>query len=441
MGFIYGDTLGREDYVNTVVSIVKDCAQKSKPTTFAIDGNWGQGKTWLIDKIEAKLKNLDISKDYSKEEYEKSLSEYFIIHYNAWEKDYYEEPLLAILSTIVNELNKQLCVNSVLKAVALDLGKEILAQLEIVLSTVSKKLLHFDLVDFTKNTAKGIKRLREKSKIILKTKNPNNDIENDIKNVISILSKLSKSAPIIFIVDELDRCIPNFAIKTLERLHHIFDNVPNSVTILAIHKEQLSRSIDKLYGKDASSQYLKKFIDFKIILNEGNLDEEEVYKKLTILANKFSKISKETHGKRLVNEIISLLLPREFENILDRAILCHDLVGMDTSKLPYECLLAEIIIQTFWVIVEKEGNTFNISPENGNTPKTNVGKTIKEYFKKHINQNISLEGDGIVACVVSLVLGYKFNHTALVGDDDEFYQKLTDFYDKYKLYFKAIRTV
>ena len=441
MGVIYGDTLGREDYINTVVSVVKDCTKKSKPTTFAIEGKWGQGKTWLINKIEAKLKNVDISRDYTKEQYEKSKSEYFIIHYNAWEKDYYEEPLLSILSTIVNELNKQLCVNNALKTVALDLGKEVLAQLETVLSAVSKKLLHFDLVDFTKNTAKGIKKLREKSKIILRTKNPNNDIENDIKNVISILSKLSKSVPIVFIVDELDRCIPNFAIKTLERLHHIFDNIPNSVTILAIHKEQLSRSIDKLYGKDASSQYLKKFIDFKIILNEGNLDEEETYKKLTIFSNKFSKIAKETHGKLLVNEIISLLLPREFENILDRALLCHDLVGIDTSDLPYECMLAEIIIQTFWVIAEKEGNTFNVSPENGNTPNTNVGKAIKEYFTKHINQNVSLEGDGVVACVVSLVLGYKFNHTILVDDTVELYQKLTVFYDKYKLYFKAIRTV
>lgn len=441
MGFIYGDILGREDYVNNVVSIVKDCAKKSKPTTFAIEGKWGQGKTWLINKIEAKLKNLDISKEYINKECEIFSSEYIIIHYNAWEKDYYEEPLLAILSTIVNELNKQLCVNNVLKTIASDLCRNVLVQLEIVLSAVSKKLLHFDLVDFTKNTAKGIKRLRERSKMSLKTKNPNNDIEYDIKNVISILGELSKITPIIFIVDELDRCIPNFAIKTLERLHHIFDNVPNSVTILAIHKEQLSRSIDKLYGKDASSQYLKKFIDFMIILNEGNLNEEEVYNKLTILSNKFSKRTKETQGKLLVNEIISLLLPREFENILDRAILCHNLVGIDTSEFPYECMLAEIIIQTFWISEEKEGNTFNISPENGNTPNTNVGKILKEYFKKHINQNINLKDDGIVACVVSLVLGYKFNHTALVGDDVEFYQKLTDYYNKYKLYFNTIRTV
>ncbi len=441
MGFIYGDILGREDYVNNVVSIVKDCAKKSKPTTFAIEGKWGQGKTWLINKIEAKLKNLDISKDYTNEECKNFSSEYFIIHYNAWEKDYYEEPLLAILSTIVNELNNQLCVNNVLKTIASDLGKKVLVQLEIVLSAVTKKLLHFDLVDFTKNTAKEIKRLREKSKISLKTKNPNNDIENDIKNVISILGELSKVTPIIFIVDELDRCIPNFAIKTLERLHHIFDNVPNSVTILAIHKEQLSRSIDKLYGEKASSQYLRKFIDFKIILDEGNLDEEEAYKKLTVFASKFSKNTKETQAKLLVNEIIASLLPREFENIVDRAILCHDLVGIDTVELPYECILAEIIIQTFWIIAEKEGNTFNISPENGNLPKTDIGEKLKEYFKKHINQNISLEGDGIVACVVSLVFGYKFNHTALVSDDVEFYQKLTDFYGKYKLYFNALRTV
>ena len=104
-------------------------------------------------------------------------------------------------------------------------------------------------------------------------------------------------------------------------------------------------------------------------------------------------------------------------------------------------MLAEIIIQTFWISEEKEGNTFNISPENGNTPNTNVGKVLKEYFKKHINQNINLKGDGIVACVVSLVLGYKFNHTALVGVDVKFYQKLTNYYNKYKLYFNTIRTV
>ncbi len=441
MGFIYGDILSREDYVNNVVSMVKDCAKNSKPTTFAIDGKWGQGKTWLIDKIEAKLKNLDISKNYTKDEYEKAPSEYFIVHYNAWEKDYYEEPLLAILSTIVNELNKQLCINNVLKTIALNLGKEALVQLEIVLSMVSKKLLHFDIVDFTKNTIKGIKKLRKQSKIELETKNPNNDIENDIKNVISILIKLSKSTPIIFIVDELDRCIPNFAIKTLERLHHIFDSVPNSVTILAIHKEQLSRSIDKLYGNGASSQYLKKFIDFKIILNEGNLDEEEAYKKLTVFSKKFSIGIEETQGKQLVNEIISSLIPREFENIIDRAILCHNLVDTDTAEFPYECMLAEIIIQTFWIIAEKEGNTFNISPENGNTPTTNVGKIIKEYFKKHIKQNTSLAGDGIIAYIIALVLEYNCNHAALEADNAELYQQLTDFYNRYKFYFKAIRTV
>lgn len=137
MGNIYGDLLNRDEYVKDIVSIIQNCVDNKTPTTFSIEGEWGQGKTWLINKIEAKLKNLDISREYTEEEYEKAKSDYFIIHYNAWEKDYYDEPLIAILSTIVAELNKQLIVNKILNQISKELGKEILTQLESLLGAIS----------------------------------------------------------------------------------------------------------------------------------------------------------------------------------------------------------------------------------------------------------------------------------------------------------------
>ena len=48
--------------------------------------------------------------------------------------------------------------------------------------------------------------------------------------------------PLIFIIDELDRCRPTFAIELLERVKHIFD-VPNMVFVLGINRDELCKSL------------------------------------------------------------------------------------------------------------------------------------------------------------------------------------------------------
>ena len=84
----------------------------------------------------------------------------------------------------------------------------------------------------------------------------------------------------------------------------------------------------------------------------------------------------------IMEKICEELLPREVENIIDRAILCHKLVGEDTFDFPSECMIAEIMIQTYWNIAEREKNSHNISPDNGNTPETPIGVELKNYFKE-----------------------------------------------------------
>lgn len=138
------------------------------------------------------------------------------MHYNAWERDYYSEPLLAIILAIINAINNKFSVKNTLDAVKeeflRELRQQILPSLLAVASHVSKQLLHFDIVELGKRGINKYKEIKEKSKLKLNTSNPYFDLEEDIGQIISALNKLSEYSYIIFVVDELDRCIPTFAI-------------------------------------------------------------------------------------------------------------------------------------------------------------------------------------------------------------------------------------
>lgn len=89
----------------------------------------------------------------------------------------------------------------------------------------------------------------------------------------------------IFIIDELDRCNPYYAVKVLERIKHLF-NIPNIVFVLSIDKEQLSNSIRGYYGSDLikADEYLKRFIDIEYTLPDPDVDVfANIYLIITIL--------------------------------------------------------------------------------------------------------------------------------------------------------------
>ena len=105
---IYGDRYNKLQEIEDIVEIIQNSLTLKKPITFSIEANWGKGKTWILEKIEARLKGVDLSKQYTEEDIKRAKSEYFVIRYNAWEKDYCEEPLIGILFSLVNQMNEKL---------------------------------------------------------------------------------------------------------------------------------------------------------------------------------------------------------------------------------------------------------------------------------------------------------------------------------------------
>src|SRR5690606_14532952 len=92
-----------------------------------------------------------------------------------------------------------------------------------------------------------------------------NNSKNELGYFKDELEKLVAhlEVPLVFIVDELDRCRPEFSIKLIERIKHFFD-IPNIVFVLSTNKTQLEESINSFYGFKSANSYLEKFIDINI---------------------------------------------------------------------------------------------------------------------------------------------------------------------------------
>ena len=85
------DQLSRQPFIDLLKSIITHQQNNPSGYSFAIDGEWGCGKTWVLNELENQLKKEN---------------KYLIFHYNAWENDFYEEPLVAILSVMIEKLKK-----------------------------------------------------------------------------------------------------------------------------------------------------------------------------------------------------------------------------------------------------------------------------------------------------------------------------------------------
>ena len=88
------DYLSRQPYLDLLKSIIENQKDNQTGYSFAIDGEWGSGKTWILHELEKQL-------------LEEKDNKYLIFHYNAWENDFYDEPLVAILSVIIEALKLQ----------------------------------------------------------------------------------------------------------------------------------------------------------------------------------------------------------------------------------------------------------------------------------------------------------------------------------------------
>ncbi len=92
--------------------------------------------------------------------------------------------------------------------------------------------------------------------------------EVQIKKLVDVQRtiKAGGGCKLLILVDELDRCRPDYAISVFERIKHFFD-IPGVVFLVAYDSEYLISAAQTVYGQNFSADaYFRKFIDYEIRL-------------------------------------------------------------------------------------------------------------------------------------------------------------------------------
>lgn len=330
------DVLNRYEFVCKLVNLVENIETTNTSVTFALNGKWGSGKSFVLDMFEEELSRIQSE--------ETATDKYFIIRYNCWKNDYYQEPLIAIVSSIVSSIEEKTKLFPDTKE-----NREIIGMIKAtglsllsIGNTIVKDKIGLDIQGAVKTVLDGKKTGKEEYE-----KDNSYDTYFNLNKVIeklsSSLQEIAKRHKVILIVDELDRCIPEYAINVLERLHHLTESNTNIITIISIDKEQLQSSVKQIFGFENPETYLEKFIHFEIKLDEGKVSEK-VTKKYSDYIELFDKdlYPVEDSIEEYWKEIFKDINIRKQEQIIKKVMIAHKLIF--TEKKDYTFMCMELLI-------------------------------------------------------------------------------------------------
>ena len=233
----------------------------------ALDARWGEGKTWFVRHWKKHLEN----------------EKHNVIYLDAFANDYLDDPFLVISSEITACLSKDDDANldhiNTFKEKAAAAYQALLPTLPKVLLTLGLNLISGGVLGTLaqqvyesgeKVIESATDEIGDKIKESIEAKIESHEADkNTLLAFKQELTQLAKEfdKPLVFIIDELDRCRPDFAIRLIERIKHFFD-IPKIVFVLVMHKEQFSKVVCHNYGYDEKlgEEYLDKFVDFEVPL-------------------------------------------------------------------------------------------------------------------------------------------------------------------------------
>ncbi|WP_051251832.1 KAP family P-loop NTPase fold protein [Psychrilyobacter atlanticus] len=313
--------LEREPIADNLTKIIENLGGKGS-FVLGIDSPWGTGKTTFIKMWQKKL------------ELEKS-DKIFTIHFNAWENDFYGNVLLSL----IGELDKYLDNSNK------DVDKE---DLKKVTGNIASSVVNFMTLGII-NPKELYKELDgTKKRGLFNNYKEYKDLKERIKEDLTKIKEKLGVEKVIFFIDELDRCRPDYAIETLEKIKHLF-GVDDYIYVLSLDKEQLSHSVSTIYGSGMDSEgYLRRFIDLDYSL--PNPSKENYLKYLMEKHNLDENMENTKHFWKVISNFAKMedISLRDLEKLFYRIKLILPLSKLEYHKVGTDEMCDSIDI--YWMV-------------------------------------------------------------------------------------------
>jgi KAP family P-loop domain len=244
--------LDRKKYADVLTNIVSTYADGF---VLAINNKWGTGKTTFIRMWERDLKDKGFK----------------TVLFNAWENDFENNALTALMGEL-KTLTKKDEVNPNFEKALKNAAIFTKNLAPVLVKAVVKKYVGESFEDLSDGVAKSIGDIFEKD--VNEYADKKKSIKEFRDSLKDFIANTWDGKPVVFIIDELDRCRPDYAVSILEQIKHFF-SIPNIVFVLSIDKEQLGHAVRGVYGSESidADEYLRRFIDIEYSIPEPDTDK------------------------------------------------------------------------------------------------------------------------------------------------------------------------
>lgn len=261
-GFDTHDLLDRKVQGKHLSNLVENI---SDPMVIALDGEWGSGKTVFL-------------KCWVGEHLKETGNQAQTIYFDAFEHDFMNDPLIALIRAIEAEIQDD---TTRLRKFT-DAAKQAVGPIAITAMRIGAAAW----TSGTSEVLSGVAKAALDKATEITDAQLQEHWENHKKRQASLtkfrnqLTKFAQDQKLVIVIDELDRCRPDFALSMLEILKHLF-HVPNVHFVLGVNLTALEHSVRARYGAGIdASRYLKKFYHLIFELTDSNPENSPLDQKI-----------------------------------------------------------------------------------------------------------------------------------------------------------------
>lgn len=259
----------------------------------ALDGPWGSGKSVFVRQWAGLLRTRGAG----------------VILFDAFGNDHFEDAFLALSAQIHAAAKEKLSDQEPVRQF-LQRAKRAGTALVPTLSRIAIRLGTAGMLssEDLKDSSKFLEAIQQTADVVedavaerLESAKKERDALEEFRKILSELAphlgsdgESESSFPLVFVIDELDRCRPPFALSIIERVKHLF-SVPGVCFVFVTNMDQLEGAVKGTYGSATDARtYLQKFYNLRVVLPEAQVREGQQALYISYL---FEKLDIKLHGQ------------------------------------------------------------------------------------------------------------------------------------------------